>query len=223
MKKLFVWDFHGTLETGNVYAVKALINLVLKDFKINKKISIKEVREWYGLSWFDYFKLINPKSNDELWQDMVNRVLSLQEQGWNIIKTHIKPRKNSKEVLKKIKKEKHQSIILSNTAPQDIRKFTNLLNITKYFTDIIGIKGRYTSEASQGVQRNKTKALISFLEKKEYKKVIVIGDRESDIKTGISCGATTYLFLDPTYNKNNAKNTKAEHIISDLKEVLREL
>jgi len=223
MKKLFVWDFHGTLETGNIYAVKDLVNSVLKDFKINKKISIKEVREWYGLSWFDYFKLITPRGNDELWQDMVNRVLLFQKQGWNITKIHIKPRKDSKEVLKKINKKGHQNIVLSNTAPQDIKKFTNLLNITKYFTDIIGIKERYTSKASQEVQRNKTKALISFLKKKKYKKVIVIGDRESDIKTGINCGAITYLFLDPVLNRNNGRKTGAEHVISDLKEVLREL
>ena len=138
MKNLFVWDFHGTLETGNVYAVQELVNLILKDFKINKEIGIKEVRDWYGLSWFDYFKLAVPEGNDKLWQDMVNKVLSLQQRGWNIIKTHIKLRESAEEVLKTIEKEGHQSILLSNTSPQHIKNFTDLLNITKYFTDIVG-------------------------------------------------------------------------------------
>lgn len=106
MKNLFVWDFHGTLEKGNVYAVQELVNLILKDFEINKEISIKEVRDWYGLSWFDYFKLAIPEGNDKLWQDMVNKVLSLQQRGWNIIKAHIKLREPAEEVFKNNKKRR---------------------------------------------------------------------------------------------------------------------
>lgn len=103
-KILFVWDFHGTLETGNVYAVQELVNLVLKDFGINKEVGIKEVRDWYGLSWFDYFKLALPEGNPKLWQSMVNRVYSFQERGWDIIKKHLKARDFAEEVLKKDKK-----------------------------------------------------------------------------------------------------------------------
>ena len=125
MKNLFVWDFHGTLETGNVYAVQEFVNLVLKDFEANKEVSIKEVRDWYGLSWFDYFKLAVPEGNEKLWHDMVNKVLLLQTRGWNIVKKHFKLRESAEEVLKIIKKEGHQNILLSNTAPQHIKKFTN--------------------------------------------------------------------------------------------------
>jgi HAD superfamily hydrolase (TIGR01549 family) len=222
MKNLFVWDFHGTLETGNIYAVQELVNLVLKDFKINKEVSIKEVRDWYGLSWFDYFKLAVPEGNDKLWQDMVNKVLSLQQRGWNIIKTHIKLRESAEEVLKTIKKEGHQNILLSNASPQHIKKFTDLLNITKYFTDIIGVDKRHVSRINKEINDNKSKALTDFLRKREYNKVVVIGDRESDIKAGRNCGATTYLFIDPAFNEN-AKNTEADYIISDLKEILKQL
>jgi len=222
MENLFVWDFHGTLETGNVYAVQELINLVLKDFKVKKEASIKEVRDWYGLNWFDYFKLAAPEGNDKLWQDMVKKVLSLQQRGWNIIKTHIKLRESAEEVLKIIEKEGHQSILLSNTSPQRIKKFTDLLNITKYFTDIIGVDTRHVSRINKEIHDNKSKALTDFLEKKEYNKVVVIGDRESDIKAGRNCGATTYLFIDPAFNEN-AKNTEADYIISDLKEILKQL
>ena len=222
MKNLFVWDFHGTLETGNVYAVQELVNLILKDFKTNKKIGIKEVRDWYGLNWFDYFKLAVPEGNEKLWQDMVNKVLSLQQRGWNIIKTYIKLRESAEEVLKTIKKEGHQNILLSNTSPQHIKKFTDLLNITKYFTDIIGVDTRRVSRINKEIHDNKIKALADFLKKRGYNKVVVIGDRESDIKAGRNCGATTYLFIDPAFNKN-AKNTEADYIISDLKEILKQI
>lgn len=222
MKNLFVWDFHGTLETGNVYAVQELVNLVLKDFKINKEVGIKEVRDWYGLSWFDYFKLAAPEGNNRLWQDMVNKVLSLQQRGWDIIRTHIKLKKSAEEVLKTIKKEGHQSILLSNTSPQHIKKFTDLLNITKYFIDIIGVDTHHVSRINKEIHDNKSKALTDFLKKRKYNKVVVIGDRESDIKTGRNCGAITYLFIDPAFNEN-AKNTEADYIISDLRKILKQL
>ncbi len=71
-KILFIWDFHGVLEKGNEKAVQELCNLILKDFQIQKEVSLKEVIDWYGLSWFDYFKLAAPQGNNELWQEMVN-------------------------------------------------------------------------------------------------------------------------------------------------------
>ncbi len=83
-KILFVWDFHGVLEKGNVYTVQKLCNLVLKDFGTGREISIKEAMDWYGISWFDYFKSAVPQGNPEMWQNMVNKVLSLQKEGWEI-------------------------------------------------------------------------------------------------------------------------------------------
>lgn len=210
------------MEIGNVYAVQELVNLILKDFEINKEIGIKEVRDWYGLSWFDYFKLATPEGNDKLWQDMVNKVLSLQQRGWNIIKTHLKLREHAEEVLKTIKKEGHQSILLSNTSPRHIKKFTDLLNITKYFNDIIGVDMHHVSRINKEIHDIKGKVLTDFLKKRKYNKVVVIGDRESDIRAGRNCGATTYFFIDPAFNEN-AKNTEADYIISDLREILKQL
>lgn len=221
-KNLFVWDFHGTLETGNVYAVQDLVNLILKDFSINREVGIKDVRDWYGLSWFDYFKLAAPEGNDTLWRDMVNKVLSLQQRGWEVIKTHIKLREFAGEVLKTIKKEGHQNILLSNTSPQHIKTFTDLLNITKYFNNIIGVDTHHISRINKEIHDIKGEALTDFLEKRKYNKVVVIGDRESDIKAGRKCGAITYLFIDPDFNEK-AKNTEADYVISDLREILKEL
>ncbi len=222
MENLFVWDFHGTLETGNVYVVQELVNLVLKDFKINKEVSIKEVRDWYGLSWFDYFKLAVPEGNDKLWQDMVTTVLSLQQQGWDMLKTHMKLREYAEEVLKTIRKEGHQSILLSNSSPYHIRKFTGLLNITEYFDDIIGTDTYNISRVNKEIHNIKGKALADFLKKGEYKKVVAIGDRESDIMAGRNCGAITYLFVDPAFNEG-VKDTEADYTISDLREILKQL
>lgn len=221
-RNLFVWDFHGTLETGNVYAVKELVNLILKEFRVKKEVNIKEVRDWYGLSWLDYFKLAAPNGNDKLWQNMVSEVLSLQQRGWEIIKAHIKLRDYAEEVLKRIKKDGYQNILLSNTSPKHIKKFTNILNITQYFDNIIGVDNHHISRINKEIHDIKGEVLAGFLKKKKYNKVVVIGDRESDILAGKKCGATTYLFIDQDFG-GNIENTKADYVISNLKEILKEL
>ena len=127
-KILFVWDLHGTLEKGNVNTVHEIINLVLKNSGIDKKISLRNAIEWYGLSWFDYFKLALPEGNQQLWKGMVKKVFSLQEKGWEIVKKNMKPRDFAVKVLKIIQKQDHHNIVLSNTPPQHIRTFTDLLN-----------------------------------------------------------------------------------------------
>lgn len=218
-RNLFVWDFHGVLEKDNVYAVKELTNLILKDFKVNRRINIKEARDWYGLSLFDYFKLATPEGNQQLWVEMTKKALSLQQQGWEIVRNHIKKRDFSEDVLREIRDKGHQNIVLSNSRPESIQMFTDLLDMTQYFDDIIGVDNHRTNREIHDI---KTEALANFLKGREYNKVIAIGDRESDIRAGKNCGAITYFFFDVESSKR-AENTNADYMISDLREVLKEV
>jgi len=222
MNILFVWDFHGVLEKGNVYAVQKLCNLVLDDFGIDKKISIDEAVNWYGLSWFDYFKLAAPQGDFLLWQEMTDKVLSLQQKGWDIIKKHLRPREYACETLKTIQEQGHQNILLSNTQPEHIRRFTDLIDMSQYFNNLIGCDFHRDSRIDKDIHNIKSEALSNFIKDKNYNKVVAIGDKESDIKAAKSCGATTYLFFDQEIDKP-ALNTEANYVISDLREVLKEL
>lgn len=227
-KILFVWDFHGVLEKDNEHAVQEVCNLVLKDFGMNREISLEETINWYGLSFFDYFRLAVPKGNPELWQSMVKKTLSLQKIGWDIIKKYIKPRDFSEEVLKTIKDKGHHNIVLSNSRPQHTKRFVRVIGLTDYLEEIIGADThrnthiRNNSRINEEIHSIKAEILNNFIKDKNYKKVIVIGDKEGDIKAGKKCGAVTYLFFDPEINKNPDK-AEADYIISDLREILKEL
>ena len=221
-KILFVWDLHGTLEKGNVNAVHKIINLVLKNSRIDKKITLQNAIEWYGLSWLDYFRLAFPEGNQQIWEGLLKRLFSLKEKGWTVIKKHIKLRDSAKEVLELIQKQGHHNIILSNTPPQHIRTFTDLLKITQYFNGIIGVDSYSGSGTKQKNQNTKSRALRDYLKNKKYKKIILIGDSEGDVKAGKKCGAITYFFLAPEF-KGYRKNKEADYLISDLRDVLKEL
>lgn len=219
---LFVWDFHGVLEKGNEKSVEELCNLVLKDFGFERRINLKETVDWYGLNWLDYFKLAVPEGTPELWQRMKEKVLSFQERGWEIIKKNIKAREFAKEVLAKIKNKGHQNVLLTNAQPEHAEKFTELIGIKDYLDEIIGVDSPYASRNKDEIHIVKGDNLANFLNGKEYKKIVLVGDRESDIVAGKSCGAKTYLFSDPE-NGSAKKETEADYIISDLREVLKEL
>jgi len=222
-KILFVWDFHGVLEKNNEYAVQEVCNLTLKKFNIDKKISLQEVIDWYGLSFFDYFKLAVPEGNEELWKDMVNKTYELKQRGWNIIEKHIRPQDYSNKVLKEIKNKGHYNIVLSNSRLEHTKRFVKVVGLNDYLNEIIGAENtHHDSRASNNIHNIKAELLNNFLKGSNYKKIIAIGDKESDIVAGKKCGATTYLFINSKINKNT-NNTKADYTISDLREVLKEL
>ena len=77
-------------------------------------------------------------------------------------------------------------------------------------------------EINKEIHNVKSEFLKDFLQSKAYQKIVVIGDKESDVRAGKNCKATTYLFTDSEVDKNS-NNTKADYIISDLRKVLKEL
>lgn len=219
---LFVWDFHGVLEKGNEKSVEELCNLVLKDFGFERRINLKEVVDWYGLNWLDYFKLAVPEGNPELWQKMKEKVLSFQERGWEIIKKNIKAREFARDVLEEIENKGHQNVLLTNAQPEHAKRFTELIGINSYLDEIIGVDTPYYFRKTDKIHAVKGDKLANFLKGRDFKKIVLVGDRESDIWAGKSCGAMTYLFVDPE-NGNGKKETEADYTISDLREVLKEL
>jgi HAD superfamily hydrolase (TIGR01549 family) len=221
-KILFVWDFHGVLEKDNIYAVHELVNLVLKDFDVKKQITIKQIISWYGLSWFDYFRLSAPEKDEKIWHKMVRKVISYQQKDWSIIKKHLKTRDYAIDVLLKIQIGGHHNIILSNTHQDHIRTFTDLLKMSKYFNDIIGVDTHQKTRLIKEIYKIKAETLKMYIAGKSYSKIIAIGDKESDIMAGKSCGAITYLFIDREI-VSEVTSTKSDYITSDLREILKEL
>ena len=220
-KCLFVWDFHGVLEKGNVNSVKELINLVLKEFNIDRQLSLKEAKQWYGVSWFDYFKLAYPAGGRKMWEEMVEKVLSYQGNGWKIVKKHMKPMDHATEVLSMTKEKGHDNIVLSNTAPDHIKSFVNVLNYSEYFNDLIGVDNHRKSRNRKDSHMAKGEALINFLKNKNYQRIVLIGDKKSDISAGKMCGAKTYLFVGPESNES-PDESGADCIINDLRDILKE-
>ena len=60
-KKLFAWDFHGTLEEGTEIGFARILKQLSKDFGINREIEIAEVKKLFGQSIKNYLRHFFPE------------------------------------------------------------------------------------------------------------------------------------------------------------------
>ncbi|MBT3985848.1 HAD-IA family hydrolase [archaeon] len=211
MTILFAWDFHGVLEKDTEYAVVERTNLTLKEFGYDLELSLEDLRPFYGMKWGDYYKHFIPGISEEKVREMVDWAVKTSQESIN---KFIKPNDHAAEVLDTLNKKGNTNILISNTNPEAIFWFTDSVKLTDFFEKIIGLDKHLEKET-----KSKSEAILEFKEQKNFEKIVVIGDHEKDIEEGIKVGAITYLF---TKKDPSTIQTKADHIITDLREVFNE-
>lgn len=214
--KLFVWDFHGVLEKDNELAVLDISNQVLQIAGYAERFSDDNNREFYGLKWFQYFERLLPNVTHEQHMALQAACFDFAENNPHVLAEHIKPSDHSLAVLRSIHDAGHDQIILSNTRPRDLMWFVSAVGITGYFPSkkVIGVN----AHQKHGVKKD---ALTHYLSGKRFVDIIIIGDSASDMELQQVAGGTTYFYSHPHVPR--AGMVKADHSISDLREVLKEL
>ncbi|MDD5039935.1 MAG: HAD hydrolase-like protein [Patescibacteria group bacterium] len=218
---LFVWDFHGTLEQGNVQALHEILNHVAAERNLQRQISLEQTVQWYGLSWIDYFRYLDPRGTLETWNAMKQRAFEIQEHD-HVIERYIKPTAYAEEVLRTIAERGHTNIIMSNTRNDQIRWFARMVGLDSYIKDFIGLDAHSEPREHTDIMRVKEHALRAYIGGRHYGKIIKIGDRESDIEAGKAVGAATYYYCNQ-FNKHHALKVQPDHFCSDLRDILKEI
>ena len=214
MGKLFVWDFHGVLEKGNEYAVQEVVNRVLPEFGIERKATVEECLMLYGKKWADYYRFYNPDTSEETIHRMVEKAVEISV-GEKIALKYIKQTEYAQFVLDEIERRYHTNLLMSNSSEEAIMFFLDAVGLQDYF-DIV-----FAADARRNEYNVDSKAnfLENFLKRHVFDKVIIIDDMEEGIERGLKLGAVTY-----RYHRNGTQvKSKAHHIITDLREVLKEL
>lgn len=214
--KLFVWDFHGTLEKDNEGAVLEISNKVLKKLGYKQRLTQKDNFMLYGKKWSDYFAYLLPNEREETHFFIQQKCIEYEGKHPEIIKGLIKPNDYAHEVLSKIKKV-HKQILVSNMSDVGLKRFMSAVNMRKYFPkDSMFATNSYKKQ----IKLTKREVLTNYLKGKKFNKVITIGDTKVDVEMGKAVGATTYLYVHPG---REFVNIDADYKIRDLREVLREV
>jgi phosphoglycolate phosphatase-like HAD superfamily hydrolase len=214
--KLFVWDFHGVLEKDNEKAVIDISNRVLAAAGYKERFTDEDNERLYGVKWYEYFAWLLPGASHEEHLRLQAECFRFADENLHILTKYIKPNDHAIDVLRHIEESGNQQIVISNTRPDDLLWFLNTVGIREFFEPehIIGVNAHQTHQTKLG-------ALKAHLKDVEFDRIIVIGDSEGDLKLGREVGATTYFYKHPHRTHESTKN--ADHIIRDLREILKEL
>lgn len=218
-RKTIIWDFHGVVEKGNIYAAMEYVNLILESFGFVERVDINQMIGWSGLSFYHHFKGAYPKGSDRLWTEMSKEVLGLQQiYGNNIIKKHIRPREGAHAVLGAFMNAGHRNIVVSNTSQEFMQMFTDLVGATSFFHELLGVDNHHLDGNHEKLKPHdrKTEVLVDYFRQYPYGRRVMIGDQESDITAGRAVGAKTYRYIDLELYPKWDGSTKADVVIYDL-------
>ncbi|MBI2598771.1 HAD hydrolase-like protein [Candidatus Curtissbacteria bacterium] len=214
-KKLFSWDFHGTLEQGTEVGFAEILKQLAREFEVEREIDLTEVRQLFGTSMQNYLKHFFPEVNKSTHTKMLGRVPNIQTKDQ--ITAYLSPAPYAIEVLEKIKGTGHTNIIVSNSSPKHIGKFIEIIEIGHLIDKIFAID-RHFSKVTIDPILAKAQAIRKYAADNGFDQVIVIGDRKTDIDAGRMVGAITVQYIKRDFPIDL---TDADYKIKNLREVLR--
>lgn len=222
-KKLFIWDFHNTLETGTLNIITQIANSLLRENGGNKVYTTKEIENFPSFSWETFFKNELPHFTKDEIKKLVCEAYNEKRFGY-LNKKYSRPQKHSKEILKFIKAKGDINVVVSNSRNDKLSSYIKNIGLQKYIDFHFGIDdGRILSK--DDVIRKKIKTIKIFLKryKKIFSEIIVISDSFSEleivekIKADIFCLFKSLKIKDRIYQNPKYKNYKAKlMLVKDL-------
>jgi len=212
--KLFIWDFHGTLEKGTERAVHEITNRVLEEQGYDERIDEDMLHRLYGRKWYEYFAYLLPYESEETHISLQEHCIGLDTKHPEIIWNIVKPNDHAAAVLTKIGCG-HDQILLSNTRHANLGEFLKATKLGSFFPE-----GKYFGVDAHhpDMRRSKYDVANEYLIEKEFERIVVIGDSPQDM---ISLpNVVKYLYAHPG---KAFKECDADYRIRDLREVLREI
>ncbi len=212
-RKLFIWDFHGTLEQGNEYAVRAMTNIILQRHGYAERLSGAQCRTLYGKKWSDYFAALLPDEPPAVHAALQAACFAFSAEHPEIITGHIRPAPYARVVLETIQQRKHEQVLVSNTKPESLAVFIHAVGLDHIFPP-------HKAFAADAHINNRTKydTIRPFLAAHRFSATVTIGDSAGDVALGKMIGAITYLYAPSSDAFKPAENP--DYRITDLRAVL---
>jgi phosphoglycolate phosphatase-like HAD superfamily hydrolase len=207
MGKLFVWDYHGTIEKGNDKTVIEITNRVLERNGHNERLTEDKAAEWTGRHWWEYFWQLLPESPPETFSKYEAQCVAEFNAHPELMLKYIKPNDNVHEVLNSIA-QKHEQILISQVHREVLGHFIRAVGIERFFPE-----GRAFASLDEG--NSKYQVLHSYLSGKTFDAVIAIGDSPNDM-----IGTINYLYAHPG---RQHRKCEAHHKINNLLDILKEI
>ncbi len=226
-KLIFIWDFHGTLETGTLSVITEIANILLKENGSNRQYHTDEIAAMPSFSWRTFFKAHFPKLPPE-------KIEKISSDAYDeirfeyLLKKYSKARHNAREMLQFIKDNGGVNFIVSNSKQDKLGNYINHVGLDRVIDGYYGIDdGKISSK--QDVLRRKTLKIREVLNRYPKHVSFAIGDSEKDFYSARSADIHKYYWiLSEEVNENlieRYKNMSSEKLnfINDLSEIIQDL
>ena len=176
--KLFVWDFHGTLERGTEYACIEFTNNILQESGYSERCTEEQILMHYGKKWRDIFREI-VMATDETYKTLEEKALELTNKDFHRVKKHLKRNDHIPYVLEAIRNKGHKQILISNTSEENLDYFLLATELNSLFP-----KDKRFATTTHDGENPKINTLRWYLDnsEKRFTDIITIGDRDKDIE-----------------------------------------
>ena len=203
---LIIWDFNGTI-LDDTAACLSIMNGFLSDYGL-QPLSLQEYREGFSFPVEEYYEKLGLTAF-ESFNVLADRFVELYHN--KII--DMKVFEDVEELVKKLKQEGIKQIILSASKQDILEEQLQKVELTGYFTAILGINDIYA----------KSKVEIGEIWLKEnagtFMRKLLIGDSEHDYETAKLLKTDCLLCCRGHISKDRLRAT-GEVVVDDFKELL---
>jgi len=217
--KLFVWDYHGTLEKGNERGALEISNEVLQHFGYAQRFSAKDSIDLYGLKWYQYFEYLLPGEPHERHVELQHACFEWPE-AEAIVARYIQQNDHAAEVLGAIRAHGDAQMLISNTSDRALPIFVRLVGLQDYFdaSNAFAVAGH-----TRDVLRTKRHVLDEYIARiGQSDEIVLVGDSQSDMEIITGDNVAGYWYRHPELPMAATDNPRIRPI-NDLRDVLHEL
>lgn len=226
-KKVFVWDFHGTLEVGTLFILTEIANTLLKENGSAKQYTPAELASIPSFSWDTFFQRHLPYLSFQKTQAIARNAYD-ESRFAPLMRKYSQPNIGAEAVLQKVKDLGGINIVVSHSRQDKLGCYIKQVGLHHLVDSYYGIDdGSIASR--EDVLKKKTVVIREILDRHSDYHSYAVGDADMDFNAARSAGVDFFYWLLPINNKG-AKQELYKGITSQklkfilqLEEILQDL
>ena len=191
--KIFIWDFHDTLEVGTLDVITEIANTLLERNGSSKRYSVEKMAALPSFSWETFFASHLPDLSPEQIKNVASSAYDTNKFGHLGLK-YSRPRFGAKELLQEIKSLGHINVVISNSRPDNLTTYIEQVGLGDFIDSYIGVDDGKIASKSDVIKRKVAAAnqiLASYMPDSVYS----VGDSESDLQMARAIGADRFFWI----------------------------
>lgn len=198
-KKVFIWDFHGTLETGTVFILTEIANKLLEENGSTQRYTPDEFAGIPSFSWNTFFRKHFPDCSQE-------EVNTIAREAYNenrfayLMDKYSQPRPGALSVLQAVKASGGVNVVVSHSRQDKLEYYLSHVGLIHVINEYYGVDDG-TVASWEDVLKKKVLVIKKILAQHSSAHSYGVGDSDTDFYAAQSSGIDYFYWLLPANNK----------------------